>query len=108
MKPHVSAITLGVNDLNRAKQSYCGLGWPIQQDYPQWVSFGLDGGSSLLCLTSPPNPRPLTPTRLASPSSHAGTASGCSRVSWQIRKLESGSQRLFQNERERSAVCSYR
>jgi catechol 2,3-dioxygenase-like lactoylglutathione lyase family enzyme len=35
MNPHVSVITLGVGDLNRAKQFYSeGLGWPIQQDYP--------------------------------------------------------------------------
>jgi hypothetical protein len=48
MKPHVSAITLGVSDLERAKQFYgAGLGWPIEQDYPNWVYFPLGGGSGL-------------------------------------------------------------
>src|SRR5438876_10831948 len=52
MKPHVSGITLGVKDMNRAKQFYSkGLGWPIQQDYQgQWVSFSLNNGSSTLGL----------------------------------------------------------
>jgi catechol 2,3-dioxygenase-like lactoylglutathione lyase family enzyme len=50
MKPHVSVITLGVDDLDRAKDFYKGLGWPIEQDYPQWVRFGLDDGSSALGL----------------------------------------------------------
>lgn len=51
MKPHVSVITLGVRDLNRAKQFYSkGLGWPIGQDYPEWVSFSLGDGSSALGL----------------------------------------------------------
>src|SRR5262249_30318342 len=53
MKPHVSVITLGVKDLKRARQFYGeGLGWPIQQDYPQWVSFRLGNGSSALGLYS--------------------------------------------------------
>ena len=50
MKPHVSAITLGVSDIARAKQFYRDLGWPINQDYGQWVSFSLGGGSSSLGL----------------------------------------------------------
>ena len=51
MKAHVSVITLGVRDLDRAKQFYSkGLGWPIGQDYPGWVSFGLGDGSSALGL----------------------------------------------------------
>jgi uncharacterized protein len=51
MKPHVSVITLGVEDITRAKKFYGdGLGWPIQQDYDQWVSFSLDGGSTALGL----------------------------------------------------------
>jgi catechol 2,3-dioxygenase-like lactoylglutathione lyase family enzyme len=50
MNPHVSAITLGVADVDRAKRFYKDLGWPIQQDYGQWVSFSLDGGSSMLGL----------------------------------------------------------
>jgi len=33
MKPHMSGITLGVRDLNRAKQFYTkGLGWTIQHE----------------------------------------------------------------------------
>jgi uncharacterized protein len=49
LKPHVSVITLGVRDLERAKRFYGkGLGWPVLQDYEQWVSFSLgDGGSAL-------------------------------------------------------------
>ncbi len=51
MKAHVSVITLGVDNLQRAKQFYSeGLGWPIAQDYPQWVSFNLGDGSSALGL----------------------------------------------------------
>jgi hypothetical protein len=51
MKPHVSGITLGVRDLNRAKRFYSeGLGWPIQQDQNEWVSFSLGNGSSALGL----------------------------------------------------------
>jgi uncharacterized protein len=47
MKPHVSSITLGVKDLDRAKRFYAeGLGWPIHQDYPQYVSFQVGDGSS--------------------------------------------------------------
>jgi len=53
MNPHVSGITLGVRDLKRAKQFYSeGLGWPIQQEYAEWVSFSLNGGSSALGLYS--------------------------------------------------------
>ena len=51
MKPHISVITLGVEDLDRARHFYgWGLGWPIHQDYPQWVSFTLDDGSTALGL----------------------------------------------------------
>lgn len=51
MKPHVSGITLGVKDLNRAKQFYRkGLGWPIQQEQGEWVSFSINNGSSALGL----------------------------------------------------------
>ena len=53
MKPHVSVITLGVKDIARAKKFYGeGLGWPVVQDYPQWVLFSLDDGSSGLGLYS--------------------------------------------------------
>lgn len=51
MKPFVSAITLGVNDVARAKQFYSeGLGWPILQDFGQFVSFGLNDGATALAL----------------------------------------------------------
>ena len=51
MKPHVSSITLGVKDVNRAKQFYnTGLGWPIQQERREWVSFSLNNGSASLGL----------------------------------------------------------
>ncbi len=51
MNPHVSVITLGVRDMSLAKQFYSeGLGWPIQQDYAEWVSFNLNDGSSALGL----------------------------------------------------------
>ena len=51
MKPHVSVITLGVKDLNRAKVFYRdGLGWPIQQEDYNWVCFSLGDGSSALAL----------------------------------------------------------
>ena len=51
MNPHVSGITLGVKDFNRAKQFYSeGLGWPIQEEQGEWVSFSLGNGSSSLGL----------------------------------------------------------
>jgi len=51
MNPQVSAITLGVKDLNRAKQFYSeGLGCPIQQDQGGFVSFSLGNGTSGLTL----------------------------------------------------------
>jgi catechol 2,3-dioxygenase-like lactoylglutathione lyase family enzyme len=51
MNPHVSGITLGVRDVNRAKHFYSeGLGWPIQQEQGEWVSFSLNNGTSALGL----------------------------------------------------------
>jgi uncharacterized protein len=51
MNPQISTIMLGVRDLNRAKQFYSeGLGCPIEQDYPGFVSFNLGEGSSALGL----------------------------------------------------------
>jgi catechol 2,3-dioxygenase-like lactoylglutathione lyase family enzyme len=51
MNPQISAITLGVSDVNRAKQFYSeGLGCPIEKDYPGFVSFNLGDGSSALAL----------------------------------------------------------
>jgi predicted enzyme related to lactoylglutathione lyase len=48
MKPHISVTTLGVRDLNRAKQFYGeGLGWPVLQAQGPWVCFGLGKTSAL-------------------------------------------------------------
>jgi catechol 2,3-dioxygenase-like lactoylglutathione lyase family enzyme len=39
MNPQITAILLGVKDLDRAKQFYSeGLGGPIEKDYPGFVS----------------------------------------------------------------------
>src|SRR2546428_4445691 len=47
MNPQITAILIGVKDLNRAKSFYGeGLGCPIDKDYPQFVSFKLGDGSS--------------------------------------------------------------
>jgi catechol 2,3-dioxygenase-like lactoylglutathione lyase family enzyme len=44
----VTAIMLGVGDLERSKTFYGeGLGATIDQDYPNFVSLKLDGGSAL-------------------------------------------------------------
>jgi predicted enzyme related to lactoylglutathione lyase len=51
MRPHVTVITLGVRDLDRAKEFYSeGLGWPIQQEQGEWVCFSLGNGSSARAL----------------------------------------------------------
>jgi catechol 2,3-dioxygenase-like lactoylglutathione lyase family enzyme len=51
MNAHVSVITLGVSDLDRAKRFYGeGLGWPIQVDQGGFVSFSPADGSSPLAL----------------------------------------------------------
>ena len=51
MKPHVAVITLGVEDLKRARKFYNdGLGWPIQQEDYNRVCFSLGDGSSALAL----------------------------------------------------------
>jgi uncharacterized protein len=47
----VTAIMIGVQDLNRSKRFYGeGLGCRIEQDYPNFVSFNLGDGSSSLAL----------------------------------------------------------
>ncbi|MEV0713997.1 VOC family protein [Asanoa sp. NPDC050611] len=47
----VDAITLAVEDLNRAKRFYGdGLGCQVVQDQPQYVAFSLGKGSSGLSL----------------------------------------------------------
>src|SRR5437764_14876244 len=49
MNAHVSAILLGVNDLEKSKRFYTeGLGWKIQNDYKISVFFVPHGGS-LVC-----------------------------------------------------------
>ena len=51
MNPQITAITLGVTDMDRAKQFYSeGLGCPIDQDHGKFVSFKLGEGSSTLAL----------------------------------------------------------
>jgi catechol 2,3-dioxygenase-like lactoylglutathione lyase family enzyme len=51
MNPHVSVITLGVRDLDRARRFYSeGLSWRIQQEDSNWVCFSLGDGSSALAL----------------------------------------------------------
>jgi catechol 2,3-dioxygenase-like lactoylglutathione lyase family enzyme len=51
VRPHVAIIGLGVKDFARAKKFYSeGLGWPIQQEEGEWVSFILGDGSTGLTL----------------------------------------------------------
>ncbi len=51
MALQVTAIMIGVEDLARSKKFYGeGLGCPINQDYPSFVSFNLGDGSSSLAL----------------------------------------------------------
>jgi uncharacterized protein len=51
MPVRVTAIMLGVESLDRSKKFYGeGLGCTIQQDYPNFVSLDLGGGSSSLAL----------------------------------------------------------
>jgi catechol 2,3-dioxygenase-like lactoylglutathione lyase family enzyme len=47
----VTTIMIGVEDLARSKKFYAeGLGCPIEQDYPNFVSLNLGDGSSSLAL----------------------------------------------------------
>ena len=51
MSVTMTAVMLGVEDLNRSKTFYGdGLGCSIDQDYPKFVSFDLGDGSSSLAL----------------------------------------------------------
>ncbi|MGP8160773.1 MAG: VOC family protein [Candidatus Dormibacteria bacterium] len=51
MKPHISVITLGVRDVDRAKRFYAdGLGWPIHQEQGPWVAFEAGGGRTAIGL----------------------------------------------------------
>ena len=45
MNSHVSAILLGVNDMERSKRFYTDLGWEIQDDWKISVFFVPHGGS---------------------------------------------------------------
>jgi len=46
MNPQITAILIGVKDLEGSKRFYGeGLGCPIDKDYPQFVSFKLGNGS---------------------------------------------------------------
>jgi catechol 2,3-dioxygenase-like lactoylglutathione lyase family enzyme len=48
VKPHVSVVTLGVRDVERAKRFYGdGLGWPIHQDQGEWSRSASATGSLL-------------------------------------------------------------
>ena len=48
MKATISAVTLGVKDVEASKRFYAdGLGWAVEQDLGQWVSFALEGGGQL-------------------------------------------------------------
>ena len=50
MAIQITNVTLGVKDLKRSKDFYAGLGCAIDQEYPGFVSFKLDGGSVALSL----------------------------------------------------------
>ena len=47
MPLQVTTVMLGVEDLARSKEFYAGLGCTVAGDYPMFVSFDLDNGSSL-------------------------------------------------------------
>jgi catechol 2,3-dioxygenase-like lactoylglutathione lyase family enzyme len=51
MSPKITAILIGVQDLNRSKKFYAdGLGCAIDKDFPVFVSFKLGDGSPELGL----------------------------------------------------------
>jgi catechol 2,3-dioxygenase-like lactoylglutathione lyase family enzyme len=51
MNPQITTVTIGVQDMNRAKQFYGeGLGCPIDKDYGVFVSFSMGDGLSSLSL----------------------------------------------------------
>jgi catechol 2,3-dioxygenase-like lactoylglutathione lyase family enzyme len=51
MSTQISAITLGVNDINRARRFYSeGLGCPVEKDHGTFVTLSLGDGSSTLAL----------------------------------------------------------
>jgi len=46
----INSVVVGVKDLGRAKKFYEGLGCTLEQDFPQFASFKLNGGSTSLGL----------------------------------------------------------
>ena len=51
MHPEINAVLIGVADMKRSKKIYAeGLGCPVEQDYPQFISFKLGDGSTALGL----------------------------------------------------------
>jgi len=53
MKPHVSGITLGVEDVERAKRFYSdGMGWPVAMDAKGYVAFSINNGTAAFGLLS--------------------------------------------------------
>jgi catechol 2,3-dioxygenase-like lactoylglutathione lyase family enzyme len=51
MHPEINSILIGVADMARSKKFYAeGLGCPIKNDYPQFISFNLGDGSAELGL----------------------------------------------------------
>ena len=51
MNAHVSVITLGVRDLERARRFYGEqLGWPVHQEDDNWACYLLADGASALAL----------------------------------------------------------
>jgi uncharacterized protein len=53
MKPHLSGITLGVEDVERAKRFYTeGLGWPIAMDAQGYIAFSVNNGTAMFGLLS--------------------------------------------------------
>jgi Predicted lactoylglutathione lyase len=51
MNKHVSVITLGVRDLDRARSFYGEqLGWTVDQEDDNWACYVLEGGATALAL----------------------------------------------------------
>lgn len=51
MKPKISAVMIGVEDITRSRNFYAnGLGCTVKQDTPAFIMFDLGGGSSELAL----------------------------------------------------------
>ena len=53
MKPHASAVALGVSDVERSKAFYAeGLGWPMDQEAPGWIRFPINDGACAIGMKS--------------------------------------------------------